>query len=809
MTAKDPIRTVRYAEPVDFSRNGTEKWPAQDKYENNTFIDWMRESSLGWLDNSPSKKWAVLVVMSVIVGYVTVFIDLVSVWLNDLKKGMCLSKLDKWSLLDPYLTCPADDWYDWLRIVSGRDGFWAALLLNFPIYLIFVCVFVVGAGYLTITKAPLVKQSGIPEMKLIILGFNYYMETYLGASALIFKVLGLVLVVSSGVWLGKEGPLVHIAGCILTICFKYIYGSTVSEGLRRELLSAATATGIAVAFNSPVGGVLFAVEMLPSYFTPTKIMWNSFVCATIALITLTGFRLFTEGEHFHEEVLFEVLFGNFSWLFMETIPFLLLGLIGGFYGFAYSKVYLRLREPQSKARLWTKLASLFHVDESKGRYLELLLVAIVTAVLTFVLPLTKLPLSAFMRLLFTDCPEKSSSLETNSSNFMCHPSQLSTVLKLFYVLVQGFLLSTYSYGINLPGGILMPSLVLGGTTGRMIGIISQAIQKSINAEYLATCTAKSCLVSPSSYAVVGAASFVTGITKLTLSVVVVMFELTGAITYVLPIMIAVMTSKFFNDWLTDENVYDAWLNNEFNVSGYSPLHEVNANKGNGICSFANLSTRFKSKLPDVPVSQAMIPLAKTRHFYVFPSEPYSLNDIHKFLADDCHEGYPLIASESNPVGLGYVQKKQIYHLLQQVMGNVQSSAQLVCFQAQVPKFLDATKTEYEEELSHRFANVALVPLDTEPASLIVRDNSSLKHVIELFERLQLNYLILMDRKRNSQVSGFTDRYVLSRLINLKFADLNLQVDMEDTIAHEFDVSYDDAEESTTMRRQRESIELIT
>lgn len=807
--SKDQIRTIRYTEPIDLAHNGTEKWTQHDKYDNNTFIDWMRESSLRWLENSPLKKWAVLVVTSLVVGYVTVFIDLVSVWLNDLKKGLCFSKLDKWSLLNPYLTCPADDWYDWLRMISGKDGFWLNFLFNFPIYLFFVCVFVIAAGYLTLTRAPLVKQSGIPEMKLIILGFNYYMETYLGPSALVFKVLGLVLVVSSGVWLGKEGPLVHIACCILTICFKYIYGTTVSEGLRRELLSAATATGIAVAFNSPVGGVLFAVEMLPLYFTPTKIMWNSFVCATIALIALTGFRLFTEGEHFHEEVLFEVLFGNFSWLFMETIPFLLLGLVGGFYGFAYTKVYLKFLDPRSKAAFRTRLASLCRVDESRGRYLELLLVAVVTALLTFVLPLTKLPLSAFMRLLFTDCPEKSTTLETNSSNFMCHPSELSTVLKLFYILVQGFLLSTYSYGLNLPGGILMPSLVLGGTTGRMLGIISQAIQRSIDADYLATCTAKSCLVSPSSYAVVGAASFVTGITKLTLSVVVVMFELTGAITYVLPIMIAVMTSKFFNDWLTDENVYDAWLNNEFNVAGYSPVHEVNSNKGNGICSFANSSSRFKSKLPDVWVSQAMVSLAKTKHLCVFPAEPYSLNDVHRFLSEDCHEGYPLIASETNPIGLGYVQKKEIYRQIQHVVGNVQSSAQLVCFQAEVPSFLAQKKAEHEQELSHRYTDVALVPLDTEPASLIVRDNSSLKHVIELFERLQLNYLILMDRKKNSQVSGFIDRYVLARLINLKFADLNREVYLEDTIANEFDIGYDELDETSTMRRQRESIELIT
>ena len=51
-----------------------------------------------------------------------------------------------------------------------------------------------------------------------------------------------------------------------------------------------------------------------------------------------------------------------------------------------------------------------------------------------------------------------------------------------------------------------------------------------------------------------------------MSVVVIMFEMTGAVTYVLPIMGGVMTSKFVSDWLTPNNIYDTWLQNNFNQS---------------------------------------------------------------------------------------------------------------------------------------------------------------------------------------------------------------------------------------------------
>lgn len=54
--------------------------------------------------------------------------------------------------------------------------------------------------------------SGIPEIKTILSGF--IIRGYLGKWTLIIKVVGLILSVSSGLSLGKEGPMVHIASCL-------------------------------------------------------------------------------------------------------------------------------------------------------------------------------------------------------------------------------------------------------------------------------------------------------------------------------------------------------------------------------------------------------------------------------------------------------------------------------------------------------------------------------------------------------------------------------------------------------------------
>lgn len=74
-------------------------------------------------------------------------------------------------------------------------------------------------------------------------------------------------------------------------------------GKRREILSAASAAGVAVAFGAPIGGVLFSLEEV-SYFFPAKVMWRSFFCAMVAAMTLKFLDPFGSGKL----VLFQVTY---------------------------------------------------------------------------------------------------------------------------------------------------------------------------------------------------------------------------------------------------------------------------------------------------------------------------------------------------------------------------------------------------------------------------------------------------------------------------------------------------------------------
>ena len=121
--------------------------------------------------------------------------------------------------------------------------------------------------------------SGVAEVKVILSGF--VLHGYLGVKTLVAKSVGLILSVASGLSLGKEGPYVHIATCIGNIACRMFDKYNHNDGKRREVLSAAAASGVAVAFGAPIGGVLFSLEEV-SYYFPPKVLFRTFFCCIVS-----------------------------------------------------------------------------------------------------------------------------------------------------------------------------------------------------------------------------------------------------------------------------------------------------------------------------------------------------------------------------------------------------------------------------------------------------------------------------------------------------------------------------------------------
>ena len=79
------------------------------------------------------------------------------------------------------------------------------------------------------------------------------------AQTLVYKVVGVILGVASGLNVGKEGPFVHIATCIGGIVAQI---AQFDKSDRRLLMNVGAATGLSIAFGAPIAGIMFSLEEL-------------------------------------------------------------------------------------------------------------------------------------------------------------------------------------------------------------------------------------------------------------------------------------------------------------------------------------------------------------------------------------------------------------------------------------------------------------------------------------------------------------------------------------------------------------------
>ncbi|KAJ3762431.1 chloride channel [Lentinula raphanica] len=576
---------------MDAKKNGVRVW-----YSSYSSIDWMHDAikeSLRYsrLRRKKSLKAQIRLaydrllgwIIVTIVGFLTaVFAFLVVTserWLFSLKEGYCSQDWTKAKALccpQPDLAmllptssneieCPA--WKQWSDISPWARG---SSSVQFVAYTIIAIVLAVASCWLTLllTKSTsfvtrkesgvlgpdfqdepeanavprkvfyYASGSGIPELKAILSGF--VIHGYLGGRVLIAKSVGLALSVASGLQLGKEGPFVHIACCIGNIVSRLANKYENNEAKRREILSAACAAGVAVAFGAPIGGTLFSLEEV-SYFFPAKVMWRSFFCAMIAAITLKLLNPFGTGKL----VLFQVTYDK-DWHAFELLPFVVLGVFGGVYGAYFSKLNFRWSRDVRNAT-WLK----------NHPVIEVLLVTIATSAFCFLNPYTRMGGTELVSALFSECHK---GVEDEWGLCLSDPGSWTQVTprirELFLALVVRGALTLVTFGIRLPAGIFIPSLAAGAMVGRIFGILLQFLRyQHPDLRFFSACSGDNCII-PGLYAMVGAAASLAGVTRTTVSLAVIMFELTDTLSYTIPIMIAVLCAKTTADALEEKGIYE-------------------------------------------------------------------------------------------------------------------------------------------------------------------------------------------------------------------------------------------------------------
>jgi chloride channel 3/4/5 len=101
-------------------------------------------------------------------------------------------------------------------------------------------------------------------------------------------------------------------------------------------------------------------------------------------------------------------------------------------------------------------------------------------------------------------------------------------------------------------------MAVGASFGRFIGLIVRALQSAYpNSAFFSACGADSGVcITPGTYAFLGAAAALSGIMHITVTVVVIMFELTGGVRYILPTMIVVGVTKMVGMWFGHGGIAD-------------------------------------------------------------------------------------------------------------------------------------------------------------------------------------------------------------------------------------------------------------
>jgi chloride channel 3/4/5 len=381
--------------------------------------------------------------------------------------------------------------------------------------------------------------SGISEVKCILSGF--VIHGYLGFWTLFTKSVGLALSVASGLSLGKEGPFVHIASCVGNIVCRLFSKYERNESKRREILSCACAAGVSVAFGAPVGGVLFSLEEV-SYYFPAKVMFRSFFCAMVAAATLRALDPFGTGKI----VLFQVTYDR-DWHWIELFFFVIIGVFGGLFGAAFTRLNV-LWSTRVRAKTWMARHPVY----------EVAMITIISVAFTFLNGYTRMSGPELIADLFGECHEH----ESLDGLCVSKASEIGPLLQaILFAMISKGLLTVVTFGIKLPAGIFIPTLAVGACFGRIVGLLVQYAQwtrpDSVVFQWCPVGNS-SCIV-PGVYAMVGAAASLSGVTRTTVSLVVIMFELTGTLTYAVPVMLSVLVARTVADALEHKGIYDLVL----------------------------------------------------------------------------------------------------------------------------------------------------------------------------------------------------------------------------------------------------------
>jgi CIC family chloride channel protein len=376
-------------------------------------------------------------------------------------------------------------------------GFWGPFVILVPV------VGACGVVFLVKNFAPEAKGHGVPE----VIDAVFYHKGVIRPVVSVVKALASALSIGSGGSVGREGPIIQIGSS---------FGSTMGQLLRLPtwqvvtLIAAGAGGGIAATFNTPVGGVLFAVEI---------VMHEVSARTLVPVVTATATATYV-GQ------LFFGLYPSFSIPALETayfrltdpkvlVAYAILGVIAGLvsalfiysiYGFEH-----------------------FFENRVKGGYYVQHAAGMLTV---------GLMLYCFMRF--------SGHYYVEGVGYATIQDVLASVQFPIYFLVLLFvaklLATSLTLGSGASGGVFSPALFLGATAGGAYGVVLHRLFPALD-------------ISAPAFAVAGMAGVVGGATGAAMAAIVMIFEMTRDYTVIIPMTLTVAISYGVRRSVIKDSIY--------------------------------------------------------------------------------------------------------------------------------------------------------------------------------------------------------------------------------------------------------------
>ncbi|KAJ9159072.1 hypothetical protein P3X46_024603 [Hevea brasiliensis] len=436
--------------------------------------------------------------------------------------------------------------------------------LAFALYAGCNLILAIAAAVLCAYVAPAAAGSGIPEVKAYLNGVDA--PSILAPTTLFVKIFGSIFGVAAGFVVGKEGPMVHTGACIASLLgqggsrkyhltWKWLRYFK-NDRDRRDLVTCGAAAGVAAAFRAPVGGVLFALEEAASWWR-SALLWRTFFTTAVVAVVLRGFiefcrtgecGLFGQGGL----IMFDVSSAKATYNTADLLAVVFLGVLGGILGSFYNYCI-------------DKVLRTYSIINERGPSFKILLVIIIsflTSCCSYGLPWLA-PCIPCPTHLSEICPTEGRS--GNYKNFQCPPNYYNDLASLFFntnddairnLLTSStekkfklapllvFFVATYglgiiTYGIAIPSGLFIPVILAGASYGRLVGNLLGPLSS----------------LDVALFALLGAASFLGGTMRMTVSLCVILLELTNDLLMLPLMMLVLLISKTVADCF-NRGVYD-------------------------------------------------------------------------------------------------------------------------------------------------------------------------------------------------------------------------------------------------------------